>query len=375
MNVAALLEKRRVQWTELENLCDAMELRGRTDKAGRRGAEGIARFSTLYRAACADLALADAYQLPPGTVAYLHRLVARAHNQMYRANKFEPHRWVDVVFVEAPQQIFADPCVKAATIIFFGLFALSMYLGANEELFPEFASKMVGDQQLESLEEMYEQPLDGGLDHYVPMAGFYIMHNTGIGLQVFSFGILIFPCLFSLAYNAVALGTMFGYMARDGVTGGDNFFHFVTAHGPFELTAIALAAAAGLRLGVRPDSYRRVRPNRFAARECLAGSPRDGRFGDALFSCRSDGRISFAQSIALRIQSGLGNFFCGTDQLLLCDPRVSTGPADLHRTRGYLAGSDDRCNLIARTLSFACEPSPRSVISGWSWSANIRWRC
>ena len=32
--------------------------------------------------------------------------------------------------------------------------------------------------------------------------------------------------------------------------GGDNFFHFVTAHGPFELTAIALAAGAGLRLGV-----------------------------------------------------------------------------------------------------------------------------
>ena len=34
------------------------------------------------------------------------------------------------------------------------------------------------------------------------------------------------------------------------MVGGDNFFEFVTAHGPFELTAIALAAAAGLRLGI-----------------------------------------------------------------------------------------------------------------------------
>ncbi|MCG8652989.1 MAG: stage II sporulation protein M, partial [Pirellulales bacterium] len=175
---------------------------------------------------------------------------ARAHNQLYRANKFETNRWMDVIFRDAPQQIFGDLCVRVATIVFFGLFALSMYLGANEELFPNFAENMVGAAQLEMLEDMYEQPLAGSLDHYVPMAGFYIMHNTGIGLQCFAYGILIIPCLFNLAYNAVALGTMFGYMARDGVTGGDNFFHFVTAHGPFELTAIALAAAAGLRLGV-----------------------------------------------------------------------------------------------------------------------------
>ena len=62
MNVAKLLEERRVDWTELERLCEAMELRGRTDSvsAKHRGAAGVARFSTLYRAACADLALADA---------------------------------------------------------------------------------------------------------------------------------------------------------------------------------------------------------------------------------------------------------------------------------------------------------------------------
>jgi uncharacterized membrane protein SpoIIM required for sporulation len=34
------------------------------------------------------------------------------------------------------------------------------------------------------------------------------------------------------------------------VASGDHFLEFVTAHGPFELTAIALSAAAGLRLGL-----------------------------------------------------------------------------------------------------------------------------
>ena len=269
MNVAKLLEKRRGQWAELEKLCAVMETGGRTDRSGdahHQGAGGISRFATLYRAACADLALADAYQLPPGTVAYLHRLVARAHNQLYRASRLKPSGWGEVLFKDAPRQIFLDPCVRIATIVFFGLFALSMFVAANEDMFPGFAERMVGETALEQMEEMYEQPLQGSLDHYVTMAGFYIQHNTGIGLKCFAYGIFIVPCLYTLAFNAVTLGTVFGYMSREGIDGGDHFFEFVTAHGPFELTAIALAAAAGLRLGMglfhtqglsRVDSLRR----------------------------------------------------------------------------------------------------------------------
>lgn len=247
MIIAAVLEKRRHQWAELEQMCDQLEIRGRIKKAGP---ESIMRFATLYRSACADLALADSYQLPPATVTYLHRLVARAHNNLYRSDRLDPSSWVETVFVVAPRQIFMDPCVRVATVLFFGLFALSMILAYNESTFPTFATSVMGSQQIEQMETMYAEPVQGSLDHYVQMAGFYIMHNTGIGLQCFAFGILIIPCLFKLSFNAVALGAAFGYMARPDSSGGDNFLHFVTAHGPFELTAIALAGGAGLRIGV-----------------------------------------------------------------------------------------------------------------------------
>ncbi len=253
MKVATVLEKRRHQWAELETFCDALEKRGKVAASAsgtHQGSQGIARFATLYRSACADLALADAYQLPPSTVTYLHRLIARSHNQLYRANRFEPSRWADMMFYDAPQQIFADPCVKIASIVFFGLFALAMYMGRNDVLFPGFVEAIIGSAGIEQMEESFEQPLNGSLDHYVPMAGFYIMHNTGIGLRCFVFGLLILPCLYVLSFNAIHLGASFGYMARPDAIGGDNFFHFVTAHGPFELTAIALAGGAGLRLGV-----------------------------------------------------------------------------------------------------------------------------
>jgi uncharacterized membrane protein SpoIIM required for sporulation len=247
MNVAKLLEKRRLQWAELEHLCSQMEVRGRTRFGG---AAGISRFATLYRSACADLALAAAYQLPPATVAYLHRLVGRAHNQLYRSTRSTVRAWVDLVLHQTPQQIFADPCVRVATILFFGLFTLSMLLAANPQSFPGFAEAVVGDSQLEMMEESYSEPLNASMDHYVIMSGFYIKNNTGIGLQCFASGILIIPSIMILGFNAVTLGASFGYMAREDVASGDNFFQFVTAHGPFELTAIALSAAAGLRMGL-----------------------------------------------------------------------------------------------------------------------------
>lgn len=258
MNIASLLEQRQSQWRELEQLCDRFEVRGRATKGQ---AEAVTRFASLYRSACADLALADAYQLPPATVTYLHRLVARAHNNIYRADKFNPATWGEVVFRVAPRQIFSDPCVHVAAVVFFGLFTLAMVLAYQQDAFPTFAQRVVGHEQLDMMESMYEQPLVGSLDHYVQMAGFYIWNNTGIGLKCFAYGILLIPCLFILGYNAVVLGTVFGFMARPDSPGGDNFLHFVTAHGPFELTAIALAAGAGLRLGIglfRTQGLRRV---------------------------------------------------------------------------------------------------------------------
>ena len=89
MKVAEIIEKRQPLWKELE------QLNARTGE--KPGPETAARFSSLYRAACADLALAEAYQLPPNTVDYLHRLVAKSHNQLYRGQKFRWRDWYDKI--------------------------------------------------------------------------------------------------------------------------------------------------------------------------------------------------------------------------------------------------------------------------------------
>ena len=116
MKVADLLESRRTQWRELEQLCDRMNHWWRK----RMPAADVLRFSALYRAACADLALADAYQLPPATIEYLHQLVGRAHNQLYRGEALTFRGWFHELFVEVPRRLRADRCLWLAMGIFWG---------------------------------------------------------------------------------------------------------------------------------------------------------------------------------------------------------------------------------------------------------------
>lgn len=245
--LAETVQKRRADWQRLETMMTQLTNRS---LRGCRG-EAIAEISDLYRAACADLAMADQYRLAPETINYLHGLVGRAHNTIYRSRRFQLHLWWDVAFRVAPRQIFHDRCVHVCAVLFFGLFALSTYLAYDERAFPGFAERMLGAEQMDMMESTFSE-IDFGrpLSTNLAMVAFYIQHNTGIGLQCFAMGPLIIPGLYMTAYNATILGASFGYMARSDVEGGDTFLEFVTAHGAFELTAIALAAAAGLRIGI-----------------------------------------------------------------------------------------------------------------------------
>ena len=246
MRVSDLIEKRQPFWEELEELSTEISKR-----RSRKDPVLVSRFATLYRAACADLALAESYQLPPNTVDYLHRLVAKAHNQMYRSHKFQWRDWHKRIFEDTPRLIFNDPCVHLVTVIFWGLFLISAFLAYNNSIWPNFAEDVVGVDQLEDITTMYENFGSRGTGGNSLMMGFYVFNNAGIGLSCFVMMLFVLPGMITLTYNAVYLGAVFGFMFRPEL--GDasvNFKNFVTAHGPFELTAIVLSAGAGLKIGL-----------------------------------------------------------------------------------------------------------------------------
>jgi len=246
MRVADRLTRREAAWRELDALLARLEAR----PMGRARSADVLRLGELYRAACADLMLADAHDLPGDTVAYLHGLVGRAHNAVYRGRGFRFADWGRSLFGEVPRRLRTDPALRLAALVFWGGFLVCGLLAAGR---PGFSEAVLGESFVGEIDQMYAEPVDaerkdGAARNDTAMAGFYIQHNTSIGLQCYAWGIVFgLGSLYQLASNGVILGTLFGHMAA----GPDarNFFTFVTAHGPFELTAIVFSGAAGLRLG------------------------------------------------------------------------------------------------------------------------------
>ena len=215
----------------------------------KAGAAEVVRLGELYRSACADLMLAEAYDLPRDTVAYLHDLVARSHNLVYRGRGFHIRRWAGEILATVPRRLRADPMLKIAAAVFYGFFLLFGLVGAARPELAERVASTIG-ANFDEVEHEYSAPIGSGervrSDAY--MAGFYVRNNAGIGLKAFAWGLALgLGTLYILFTNGMSIGLIFGHMMRTPQAG--NFYTFVTAHGPFELTAIVFSGAAGLRLG------------------------------------------------------------------------------------------------------------------------------
>jgi uncharacterized membrane protein SpoIIM required for sporulation len=241
---AALLARRRGDWARLEGLIAG----ARPGGPGTTTAAAL-DLSRLYRSACADLALADAYHLPAPNVAYLHELVAKAHLRFYRRVAVPWSRVRELALVRVPAMLYGDGCLRVALLSFFGVFLVSGLLGAFR---PDLVQAFVGEDQLADLRDMYAKPPHERTDEIATqMGGFYIFHNVGIALACFASGIFAgIGSLVSLLFNGLSLGLIFGYMWTVEDPTRAHFFEFVSAHGPFELTGITLSGAAGLRLGL-----------------------------------------------------------------------------------------------------------------------------
>ena len=119
------------------------------------------------------------------------------------------------------------------------------------------------------------------------MFGFYIRNNIGVAFQCFAGGLFTgLGTLFFLAYNGVFSGAVAGYLAQRGLS--PTFFSFIATHSAFELTAIVLSGAAGLRIG-----HALIAPGRMRRREALVRATEEtATLLYGIRSCSSPPRVS-----------------------------------------------------------------------------------
>jgi len=261
--------RHQAHWQQFAHRLDLLE-------RGKASAEEARAFPRDYRRLCQHLALAQERGYSSYLVDPLQHLVLRGHQQLYRHRSHLGAQLLAFVLAGFPRLVREQwPFVLAAGLLFFGSLlgtALLVYL------FPDLVYSIMPGDQVAQMQGMYD-PAAGHLgrdteraasDNWV-MFGYYIMHNIGIAFQTFASGLLFgLGSVFFLMFNGLLIGAIAGHLTRIGY--GENFWSFVVGHGAFELSAIALAGAAGLQLGwalIAPGRLPRGEALRLAARKSV----------------------------------------------------------------------------------------------------------
>ena len=254
MTIGAFVRKNRPRWQQLEEMLVLME--GRAARSRQRSF--LQELSSAYRATAADLAFAQTHFRGTTVLLFLHQLVARAHNQIYRARGLSGAEFVHFFRREIPEAVRSHlTAINWAALVF----VTGLMLGLSVVQFDEHAATMILPTEI--LDSIYSGKMWTGPIFSVvpaPVASTALFtNNISVALLAFAggltFGVISFWLLF---FNGVMLGMCFKLCADYGLLGA--LATFVVTHGFLEIGAIILAGGAGFVIAnalLRPGNYSR----------------------------------------------------------------------------------------------------------------------
>jgi uncharacterized membrane protein SpoIIM required for sporulation len=256
-------------WAELESSLDRVFGRHGFG-AGTGEPLAGARVVALYRRTCAHLALARARSYPSSLVDRLERLTSEAHQAIYQHRQIGFADVLQLLAVTFPRAVREHRGYVAAAAATFLVPALA--LGFLVYARPELILSVVSADIAASFDDMYSpsaEAIGRTASTDWMMFGVYIRNNIGVAFQCFAGGLFAgLGSLFFLGYNGAFGGAIAGYLTERGLS--HTFYPFIATHSSFELTAIVLSGAAGLRLG-----HALLAPGRLTRRQALVDATRD----------------------------------------------------------------------------------------------------
>lgn len=262
----------RERWETFEELVNRIDALGRGPTAAERSK--LADFPARYLEICHDLAIATERRYSPRLIDHLNRLALEGHRVLYTKDPHFVLRILRFVAVGFPRALRADWRLVAASTAFFlgpGLIVGGLVLG-----FPELVYSAMDAAEVRGIEAMYDPAAEHiGVEREsaddVQMFGFYVFNNVGIAFRAFAGGLFFgVGSALILLVNGIVLGAVAAHIVHVGFE--QTFFSFVIGHGAFELTAIVISGAAGLKLGwalAAPGARSRLASLRHAAEESL----------------------------------------------------------------------------------------------------------
>ena len=234
MDIDAFVARHAVEWRRLE------ELVARRRLSGAEADELVA----LYQRTATHLSMIRTRSPDPALVGRLSTVVARARSAVAGGSApawRDVGRFFRVTFPAAVYRAWPWWCgvATAFSVIAFGLIG---YIGAH----PEVQARIATPEQIRQL-------VDNDFASYYsqnPAQSFAFevwTHNALVAAGILVLGITLVGAAYLLVDNAVQVGVAGGLMVGTGHS--SEFFGLVSPHGILELTAVFVAAGAGLRLG------------------------------------------------------------------------------------------------------------------------------
>ena len=220
-------------------------------------------FPVRYRRLCQHLSIAQQRGYSPLITDKLEMLMQRGHNVLYRP---PAPRWrlvVDFFMKEFPCLVRKNHRYFWTSFLLFYVPLVGMIILLH--YYPELVHSIMDPKQISELESMYDpaskfDTLGRNNRSDLQMFGLYILNNVSIGFRTFASGFFVgLGSIFILVFNGIHIGAAAGHLTVIG--SGEPFWRFVVGHSGPELTAIVIAGAAGLRIGmaiIAPGRKKRV---------------------------------------------------------------------------------------------------------------------
>jgi uncharacterized membrane protein SpoIIM required for sporulation len=234
------LQQRTLYWKRLDALID------RVHRSGLRTLtpDELRELGQLYRQVASDLATVREDPASLRFEVYLNRLLARAHNTIYSAERASASAVLSFISTTFPAagRAHARHCLLAAALFWAGAIVGALLTSHD----PEFSGKLLGPEMIETIRrhEMWTHSIVA----IKPYASSAIMtNNMSVAFTTFALGITAgLGTIYMLLFNGLLIGVVGMACGLEGM--GLQLWSFIAPHGVLELPAIFIAGGAGLRL-------------------------------------------------------------------------------------------------------------------------------
>jgi uncharacterized membrane protein SpoIIM required for sporulation len=245
MNADQLQRERADRWEQLETFTQRLARRGPRNLSPAE----VTEFMFLYREASADLARLRVAQEDPAQLQHLNQLVARAHGHIYRRQRtYKRISILNFFMQEFPQTVRRRWRAMLASLLVFLSFSVMGYFSVLDE--PAVVADILGgaEHEFRGVKTSEEFLARFQSTPSPVLSSVVTVNNILVAFNAFALGITFgVGTIYVLIVNGAMLGGFAGAFARSGVEG--HFWMTVMVHGGVELTAIIIAAGAGLTMG------------------------------------------------------------------------------------------------------------------------------